>query len=398
MLTRYKKRKRNEIKMQDVLYMTKELFLLLLDAKTIQMLLICSQTLHEFFYKKWKQRLVWDLNYLKNKEDIRKIEFEDTDIYFKCIGLSEDIHSKLLSIMEDIRGNKRNMLLPENTISLQIKSDYYLIENIPPKLEILNVGLCYFNLAHIFSNELPQNLIIFKCKDVPKFEKPLILPPKLEVFDFEGSFNQEFSFWPSSLTVLALGMEYNHKLGVGILPSSLTILKFGYNYQHIFENDFFLNLQSLKTLKIPTFNQEFDIGFFPSNLIKLDLGQRFNFVLKPKSLPSKLQYLQFYFGKNWDDEMTSFNQIIDYDVLPTSLTSLDLGNGYKQAIKPNILSMSLKRLSLGDENKHNILPSIIMYEPDRHELFQSLTHFLSEFRAKKREVFFCAEDCFCEDT
>ncbi len=120
------------------------------------------------------------------------------------------------------------------------------------------------------------------------------LPPFLQTLIFRRGLTKTLSkdYFPSSLTYLELGGEFDQPLEPGILPSSLTYLEFPGNFDYPL---------------LP--------GVLPPSLLTLKLYGLFNHPLYPNVLPPTLTCLKLsYF----------YNHPINDETLPTSLKKLVL--------------------------------------------------------------------------
>ncbi len=403
-----KKRKYNEdYKIDDIVNITKEIFLLFLDFNAIQNLLLTSSSFKTIFHIEWSQKAWWDMNYYLNdtyvfeRSNMLNVKyFHEHVVKFKCQNLSDLDYLYLPRIIRNIENNKRihnPIVLPNGTIDLRITNSTFYIEQLPPYLKTLKIYDLEQDSRLLVS--LPESLTRLEI-EFSDFNRKLELPPNLQILRFVyGAYNHLFTEFPSSLLYLELSERYNHFLDPSILPRNLTVLKFGLDYDFLFTNDYFANLQLLKTLKFKVFNQSFGIGFLPPGLIKLDLSFQFNQILLPNSLPITLKCL--HFGQSHCDQETDFNQIIDKNALPTSLQCLVLGQGYKQALHLENLP-NLKRLILhASEFQHNVLNYRsnlinIWHQDDREELIESILPFLEEYWKQKRDFIPCGDQCDCE--
>jgi hypothetical protein len=155
--------------------------------------------------------------------------------------------------------------------------------------------------------------------------------PTLVNVEMHSKYNTELraGMLPNSITTLRLGDSYNQRLSSGALPSSLTDLHLGSD-----------------------FNQEIAPDVLPTSILELTFSEDFNQPLYPGSLPPAVQSIMF----------GTFNHPIE-NVLPQSITYLDLGSGFNQPILSKFHE-GLKDLSFGftfNRQLHpNILPSTLV--------------------------------------
>jgi hypothetical protein len=177
-----------------------------------------------------------------------------------------------------------------------------------------------FRTLHFFSSS--QNIWLRNEDDVIKLQTSdrfcdIILPP---YFDFR----LDTISWPSRLTHLTFGRDFNHP--VGNLPKSLTHLKFGRFFNQPVDN-------LPKSLTHLIFGLEFNqpVDNLPSSLTHLIF--EFLFDQSVDKLPGSLLHLDL----GWE-----FNQPVDN--LPDSLTHLEFGGNFHQPVHK--LPQSLRKVLL----------------------------------------------------
>lgn len=247
---------------------------------------------------------------------------------------------------------------------------------LPEGLEILKIN--YFDQP-INSGDLPRTLTVLQLCD---FNKPLgkdILPENLRELNLL-KFNHplEKGILPKGLKILKLS-SFDHPLEKGILPEGLEILDL-HSFNHSLKKDYLP--KSLKSLKLDSFNKSLKKDILPEGLENLELG-RFSHVIKPNVLPQSLKVLKIItdlfsespklklgslppqleelkLGSKYTRKLkkgvlpSSLKKLtIDYDcsklepgVLPEGLIELDIQNIGKNdyIIESDILPKSLKTL------------------------------------------------------
>eukprot|EP01133_Synstelium_polycarpum_P009267 gene9267-10869_t len=206
------------------------------------------------------------------------------------------------------------------------------------------------------------------------FNRPLlpgVLPTGLVSLRFGEDFNRrlEPGVLPSSLVTLIFGYHYNQPIIHGVLPMGLVTLEFGYRFNQQLESHVLPD--NIKTLSFGrTFNHPILPGVLPLRLetlciwnnhplqpgvLPLDLTSltlHGNPMILPGSLPLELQTLRFnghYMTGEYNGRFTTgeFTRQLDHGVLPDGLTSLDLGDSFKQPIAPGVLPQTIEDLKIG---------------------------------------------------
>ena len=98
------------------------------------------------------------------------------------------------------------------------------------------------------------------------------------------------------------------------------------------------------------FNEKLNPNVFPDTITHLTFGKNFNQPIEPNVLPKFLKSLTF--GENFNQEMAP-------NVLPKFLKSLTFGENFNQEIGRNILPKSLTHLTFGDEFNQVIFRNIL---------------------------------------
>jgi hypothetical protein len=227
--------------------------------------------------------------------------------------------------------NQSKISLPPNLKRLLLGSKFNSpIDVLPESLKFLHIGSKFQH--PIVINSCLESLIIVSLR----YNFPLgPLPLSLKYLQISGDFNQALydntgkQQLPSNLEILKLPGYFNQTLG--ILPNSLLKLTTGV-----------------------TFNQ--NLGVLPPNLHTLNLGRSFNFPLG--QLGSSLISLKF--GKNYSQTIDTLPNNLQkliirsntrkykLNVLPQSLTYLDVHNGRGIVNLPNNLKTLLVSYELSD--------------------------------------------------
>jgi hypothetical protein len=159
--------------------------------------------------------------------------------------------------------------------------------------------------------------------------------------------SQYFKFLPDSLETLLLLGKCNYD--VVVLPPSLKKLFLSCKFNEPFKKNTFPS--SLTSLALSGYNQVIEVDVLPASLTKLHLYGLFNQPINEYVLPSSLLELHFD---------TYFNQSIGKNVLPKSLKILKLSASFNQPIEENVLPASLTKLHFGykfnQKIQKNILP------------------------------------------
>jgi hypothetical protein len=133
---------------------------------------------------------------------------------------------------------------------------------------------------------------------------------------------------PKSLRELTFGDRYDHPLPVGHLPGCLKCLVF---------DSVGRNLGGFMQGPV-SFNQTLEFGVLPPGLTHLTLSDCFDRTIEPGGLPASLVFLQFG---------TVFNRPLDVAVLPPSLLDLRFCGVWNHPISQSTLPKLLQRLQLG---------------------------------------------------
>eukprot|EP01133_Synstelium_polycarpum_P003594 gene3594-4117_t len=156
--------------------------------------------------------------------------------------------------------------------------------------------------------------------------------------------------FPSTLTSLSFGDEFDQVLVPGSLPSTIKYLDLGGYNSPIGVGDI---PQSVLHLTLgDRYNKPINVGALPQGLIRLSFGNSFNCGLAPASLPSSLRYLSF--GEYYNHEILP-------NTLPESLESLLFGRIFDiNKIGIDTLPKSLQYLRLSRPINNDYLPTSII--------------------------------------
>eukprot|EP01133_Synstelium_polycarpum_P010921 gene10921-12728_t len=190
---------------------------------------------------------------------------------------------------------------------------------------------------------------------------PNMLPKSLTHLTFGSSFNYPImpGYFPKSLTHITFGDSFNMPIPDGCLPSGLTHLVFGWRFQYPVDPGCLPS--GLKVLEFgKCFDQEIKIGALPSSLTHLTLGGFFNRPIRNGVLPAGLTHLilpnyrQLLYASSLPDSLThlqyggSILLLHCYQAFSKPLlTSLHLGNLFRQVIELDNLPETLKELEFG---------------------------------------------------
>jgi hypothetical protein len=239
-----------------------------------------------------------------------------------------------------------NNLLPLSLTSLQFGYGYNQpIEpnTLPDNLTELTFGDC-FGSTSLFTG-------------LPSLQKNS-LPPNLKKITFGEWFNPPESvaslenIFPSSLTDLTFGIEFNQPIKMGVLPMNLENLSFGRDFNKLIDaNVLPENLKSLTFGKC--FNQLIEKGVLPINLTNLVFGNDFNQPIGINNLPINLINLTLGF---------KFDQRIYKRILPTNLKQLTIHSTYEPMLPINLLNRIVDEKSKKSIEKPSGLKIVIVCE------------------------------------
>jgi hypothetical protein len=171
----------------------------------------------------------------------------------------------------------------------------------------------------------------------------------------------------------------NVQLRPGIIPFGKTaVALIGYN-QPLIPGIFPQTVESLELLD--NFNQDINQDVLPQSLEVLRFGDDFNRRIRPHVLPYLLREL--YFGNNFNNGDIPlergaipfgveklvlgryYNQPILPDVLPNSITILELPKAYNLPLMPGSIPNSVETLNMG-ENYHQEIPLDVIPDSVRY--------------------------------
>ncbi|KYQ88676.1 hypothetical protein DLAC_10858 [Tieghemostelium lacteum] len=181
----------------------------------------------------------------------------------------------------------------------------------------------------IFNDEFDQ---IIESGTLPNNLKTLIFGTD---FGFDNPENSlQIGSLPESLQTLTFGENFNQTLLAKLLPSQLLKLDLGLKFNKPLQN----LPGSLKILILgKLFNQPINAGSLPPFMETLYLSSHFNYPLEVGSLPSTLKTLVM--GEK-------YNFIIGKDIIPKQIHTLQLSKFYSHPIGENTLPGVIK-LTLG---------------------------------------------------
>ncbi|KAM9988081.1 hypothetical protein ACTFIZ_003435 [Dictyostelium cf. discoideum] len=276
--------------------------------------------------------LILTINHTFNSKDenkyflpkfLKTLQINSNLIGIKKGMLSNTIENLTLTIFNENPIEKQSIPSSVKNLNLTIlgiTSKLLISNEILPKslqkLVIKNYGFINFEIDSFkFTNYLTElNLIDSKFNDdlIKHF-----LPPSLLILKLSNCFNRPINFnsFPNNLIQLEFGCLFNHPILPSVLPSSLTFLKLSDHFnQKLYANGFPINLKSL------IFGQ---------------LNSNFNQIIQPNILPQSITYLDFY--------CPNYKHIIDTpNILPSSLITLVRSNSIKHLITDNALPKTLK--------------------------------------------------------
>ncbi|KAM9953635.1 hypothetical protein ACTFIR_008721 [Dictyostelium discoideum] len=230
---------------------------------------------------------------------------------------------ELITFMDQ---NFLNLILPFKTLESvfvdfrNVSAPYkqFPIPLIPESVKYLRIGDFYrgWSFSDYFQNGNGKNLTSLNLGNCFTQEiKPNLLPPNLVELTIGSQFSRELKVnsLPNTLQYLYIGHSFDIEFSSeGILPNSLTDLRLA-AYNQPFRGNILSNLQNLKKLILPRFNQIIYPGFLPQSLQFLRFGYSFKSKIKEYSLPSNLKY--FKIQSDW-------KQYIQPKLFPISLKSL----------------------------------------------------------------------------
>jgi hypothetical protein len=196
----------------------------------------------------------------------------------------------------------------------------------------------------------------------------------IEEIALDDSFNFELKsmYFPKKLKSLTFNKDFSRKIKKGILPEGLLKLKFD-NWKEktsefkIIHGALPSNLTSLELCK---FNQIIDENFLPSTLTHLNLGSDFNYPIY--NLPPSLTNLDC--GSIFNQELKNntfpkglkilnlgrnFNRHLFQGVFPEELEELDMGYYFWRNIDQGILPPNLKLLKLGGQFNFVLIHNVL---------------------------------------
>ncbi len=312
-------------------------------------------------------------------------------IYYKSESQNYIKKINFVSINPDI---EKSIKIPQHVISLTmgpylLDKEYMKSKNYEINEKInFSADLVPLNLTELNFYRHCTHTKFFLTGHLDKLSclKKLIVPQY---------FNQKITenYFPSSLTDLDLGFDFDHPLLPGYLPNNLTNLII--KYDHWLTKDFFpgqliklvlfrykkcdpgIFPETLQQLTLYRYNYDIEKEFFPLNLKKLFLVD-FNSMIRIGSLPKNLTSLC----------MTHFKQILYPGVLPESLLKLKLHH-YNHPLELNVLPSNLLKLQLGFYNKPlkpGIFPNGLLSLKFLHGFNSALN--LNIFPQKLKTLFF----------
>lgn len=224
-------------------------------------------------------------------------------------------------------------------------------------LESLRIKVLSLNWLKHRLNIFPETLkylIISRLSDEQIDFEPGILPENLLHFCVETRcrFNIVKGSLPSRLTKLVLSEYSGKEIKPDVLPPSLRYIKLE-NFDNngvLLEPGIFP--EGLEELDIgDIFNQTLGSNVLPRSLTALNLGERYNNNNKPM-IPGSLGHklVDFKFGSDFD-------QMIDVNVLPETLTRIEFGKNFNQPLIS--LPCKLQRLKFGHKWNQQLVQGII---------------------------------------
>lgn len=186
--------------------------------------------------------------------------------------------------------------------------------------------------------DLPDN--IKKITLGIKYDKPFndnIFPKSLKELKIMGHFN--FSI-PSTIKKLYIQNTFNSNS----IPNTIDILELGFMTV--------LNIgdipYGIKELILHSYNDILTKNILPNSLTKLIFSDLCNFKININSIPNSVKYLNL---GSYNDTLTN--------ILPSNLIHLELGDKFNQRIEVNILPQSLKYLKFGSNYGKQLLNGVL---------------------------------------
>ncbi|EGC29266.1 hypothetical protein DICPUDRAFT_43082 [Dictyostelium purpureum] len=194
---------------------------------------------------------------------------------------------------------------------------------------ITSLNLYHFNKP-LMPNVLPSSIITLRLNNYNHPLGPGVIPPNVEHLEL-SSYNCFLSkkLFPNTLCYLLISC-FNKPFLKDSIPSSIKHLRFCDNGPEIFEMDSIP--PSVKILVLPcVYNHPLPVGLIPNSVVDLSLPGNCS-PLQVGVLPESLTSLAFGYG---------FNQHLDPNTIPQSVTQLKLNRIYSQPI-PDSLTNRIK--------------------------------------------------------
>ncbi|KAM9990138.1 hypothetical protein ACTFIY_006180 [Dictyostelium cf. discoideum] len=272
----------------------------------------------------------------------------------------EEVKVEEEEIITFMNQNFLNLILPFKTLEFvfvdfrNVSAPYkqYPIPLIPESVKYLRIGDFYrgWSFKDYFQNGNGKNLTSLDLGNCFTQEIiPNLLPPNLVELTIGSQFSRELKVnsLPNTLQYLYIGHSFDVEFSSeGILPNSLTDLRLA-SYNQPFRGNILSNLQNLKKLILPRFNQLIYPGFLPQSLQFLRFGYSFESKIKENSLPNNLKY--FKIQSDW-------KQYIQPKLFPISLKSLKFKSySMNLANLPiNLKYLKIKQLNNKSLNNKNV--------------------------------------------
>ncbi|GAM23093.1 hypothetical protein SAMD00019534_062680 [Acytostelium subglobosum LB1] len=212
--------------------------------------------------------------------------------------------------------------------------DQHHLDILPASLVHLEFLLQHKHLENVIMLEeiespLPASLTSLILSSFNSPIRPGLLPSNLKSLNLGPYFNHPIlpGSLPEALTSITLGNRFDRPIKLGVLPNSLKRLLFGNSFNHMLTVD-----------------------VFPNSLESLFFGLNFDKLIKPGVLPQGITSLHFgyYFGTQL---------VTSYDVLPSSLTTLDICQYLDNAKLPESITKLVIRRSFKHQ-LHGHLPNL----------------------------------------
>ncbi|KAN0042603.1 hypothetical protein ACTA71_011411 [Dictyostelium dimigraforme] len=272
----------------------------------------------ETFFKIWRNILIRKeiLHHLR----LYNIHFNEMEfLYFNQVSLY-----KYKSYLNKIKVSRCYNLTTIEPIEYgigEISFHFLKLSTIEEKTIPTSVHTIYFGVGCLLNNinVIPNSVKTIKFQNLEKEAlKVGVLPSNLSSIEFNDKFNQPFEIGvlPSTIKSIEFGNSFNQSLkSKYTLPINLTSIEFGYCFNKTFDFHTLINVATL--ILGDSFNKTLDKCKFPPNLTNLTFGEKFNqFIPGDYFLDLPLKTLKFGY---------EFDQLLDDTVLPSTLTSLDLG-------------------------------------------------------------------------